>query len=95
MLYHTQRHADSENESKIQSAIAKLSKNKTVFIIAHRIKSVENADRILVFQNGEIIACDTHENLWNSCELYHEMVCANERRDSWTIRNYVREEVAV
>lgn len=79
-------YADTENERKIQTAFARLSKNKTVFIIAHRIKTIEHADKILVLQDGRMIACDTHENLYQSCPLYQNMVKANERRDSWTIR---------
>ena len=79
-------YADAENERKIQTAFARLSKNKTVFIIAHRIKTIEHADKILVLQDGRMIACDTHENLYQSCPLYQNMVKANERRDSWTIR---------
>lgn len=79
-------YADAENERKIQTAFARLSKNKTVFIIAHRIKTIEHADKILVLQDGRMIACDTHGNLYQSCPLYQNMVKANERRDSWTIR---------
>lgn len=79
-------YADAENESKIQAAFAKLSKNKTVFIIAHRIRTIEHADQILVLKDGKIVACDKHETLYRECELYRNMVKANERRDDWTIK---------
>lgn len=79
-------YADAENESKIQAAFAKLSKNKTVFIIAHRIRTIENADQILVLKDGKIVACDKHETLYRECGLYRNMVKANERRDDWTIK---------
>ena len=86
-------YADAENESRIQAAFAKLSKGKTVFIIAHRIKTIENANQILVINNGRIAACDTHENLYRDCPLYRNMVKANERRDGWTIKQ-TREVIA-
>lgn len=80
-------YADAENETKIQSAFAKLSQDKTVFIIAHRLKTIENADNILVMQSGELIGKGTHQELMETCSLYKDMVAANERRDAWTIRN--------
>ncbi len=79
-------YADAENESRIQEALARLSRNKTVFLIAHRIRTIEHADKILVLKDGKIVACDTHENLYRECPLYQNMVKANERRDEWTIR---------
>lgn len=79
-------YADAENESKIQAAFAKLSEQKTVFIIAHRIKTIEHADKILVLSDGKIVDCGTHAQLYNRCVLYNEMVKANERRDDWTIK---------
>lgn len=78
-------YADAENESKIQSAFARLSKGKTVFIIAHRIRTIENADCILVLNDGRIEASGTHEELYRDCQLYRNMVKANERRAEWTI----------
>lgn len=80
-------YADAENEHKIQMAFAKLAKNKTVFIIAHRIKTIQNADQILVLKSGEIVACDKHEKLYQSCALYRNMVDANDRRDNWMIKS--------
>lgn len=78
-------YADAENESKIQAAFARLSKGKTVFIIAHRIRTIENADCILVLKEGKIEACGSHKDLYQECDLYRDMVKANERRDEWTI----------
>lgn len=79
-------YADAENESKIQQAFARLSANKTVLIIAHRIRSIQNADQILVLQQGELAGAGTHEALLAQCGLYCDMVDANQRRDRWTIR---------
>ncbi len=79
-------YADAENEAKIQQAFARLSQNKTVLIIAHRLKTVENANQILVLENGELIGAGTHHALLNTCPQYGNMIAANERRDRWTIR---------
>lgn len=54
---------DSNTEQKIQKAMLKLCENKTTFIIAHRLSTIQNADRILVLQNGEVKEQGTHEEL--------------------------------
>lgn len=79
-------YADAENESKIQQAFARLVANKTVLIIAHRIRTVQNAAQILVLEQGELQGAGTHEALLAQCGPYCDMVAANERRDRWTIR---------
>jgi len=78
-------YADAENETKIQAAFAKLAKDKTVFIIAHRLKTIENADNILVIHKGQLAAQGKHSELMKNCQIYKDMVDANERRDSWSI----------
>lgn len=80
-------YADAENEAKIQQAFARLAQKKTVFIIAHRLKTIQNADCIFVMNEGRVEAGGTHEKLLASCALYRDMVAANERRDQWTIEN--------
>lgn len=79
-------YADAENEAKIQQAFARLARNKTVLIIAHRLKTVENANQILVLEEGKLLATGTHEELLQNCPQYGNMIAANERRDRWTIR---------
>lgn len=49
-------YADAENEAKIQEAFSRLSKGKTVIMIAHRLKTVQNADNILVMKEGRLEA---------------------------------------
>ena len=78
--------ADAENESKIQEAFARLSKGKTVIMIAHRLKTIQNADQILVMNAGRLEASGRHDELMKTCALYRDMVAANERRDGWTMR---------
>ena len=79
-------YADAENEAKIQKAFARLAKDKTVLIIAHRLKTIENTDRILVMKEGMLIGQGTHDELLSSCAEYKEMVDANDRRDKWNIK---------
>nr|WP_312634916.1 ABC transporter ATP-binding protein [Oscillibacter sp.] len=79
-------YADADNESKIQAAFAALSKNKTVLMIAHRLKTVEKSSRILVLEKGRLVGSGTHGELLRDCELYKNLVDANERRDRWSIR---------
>lgn len=79
-------YADAENESKIQKAFARLAEDKTVLIIAHRLKTVEKADQILVMQDGRLIGCGSHRELMAGCPEYCAMVSANERRERWTVK---------
>ena len=78
-------YADAENEAKIQAAFAKLAQNKTVLMIAHRLKTVERADQILVMDKGKLAGAGTHEELLTCCETYKNLVDANLRRDRWSI----------
>jgi len=64
---------DTENEEKIHQAISTLIKGKTTFLIAHRFSSIRLADRILVLNQGRIIADGTHNKLLTSCDLYRTL----------------------
>jgi subfamily B ATP-binding cassette protein MsbA len=64
---------DSESESVIQKAIENLTKNKTTIIIAHRLSTVMNCDKILVFENGKIIEEGKHELLVNNSLTYKKL----------------------
>jgi subfamily B ATP-binding cassette protein MsbA len=65
---------DSESEAMVQQALAELVKGRTTFIIAHRFSTITIADRILVFQNGRIIADGTHEQLRDQSAIYQSML---------------------
>ncbi|NEP46603.1 MAG: ATP-binding cassette domain-containing protein, partial [Okeania sp. SIO2H7] len=54
---------DSESEALVQEALARLIKDRTVFIIAHRLATVRGADRILVMENGNIVESGNHQEL--------------------------------
>jgi subfamily B ATP-binding cassette protein MsbA len=64
---------DSESESVIQKAIENLTKNKTTIIIAHRLSTVMNCDKILVFENGQIIEEGKHEFLVKNSSTYKKL----------------------
>ena len=64
---------DNETQENIQDAIDNLQKTKTILIIAHRLSTVINADRILVVDNGKIVGEGTHKELLNSNELYKKL----------------------
>ena len=64
---------DSESESVIQKAIENLTKNKTTIIIAHRLSTVMNCDKILVFENGKIVGEGKHEFLVNNSSTYKKL----------------------
>ncbi len=65
--------ADPDNETKVQEAFSRLSQGKTVIMIAHRLSSVTNADRIFVLKDGEIAETGTHEELEKANDLYAHM----------------------
>ena len=64
---------DTETESQIRDALEKLMKNRTTFIIAHRIQSVMDADLILVFDKGRIVQQGTHQTLISQSGMYREI----------------------
>lgn len=74
---------DADNEDLLQKALAKLSEEKTVLVIAHRLSSIKEADSIVVLEQGEVIDCGTHDELINRCSPYRDMWAAFEQSDQW------------
>lgn len=64
---------DTETESKIQEALHRLCKNRTTFIVAHRLSTIMNADRIIVVDDGKILEQGTHESLISAGGKYAEL----------------------
>jgi ATP-binding cassette, subfamily B, bacterial MsbA len=64
---------DTESERYIQAALARLVKNRTTFIIAHRLSTVEQADRIIVLDGGDLIETGTHAELLNKDGIYAQL----------------------
>lgn len=65
---------DVDNEKKIQDSLNKLIKDKTVIIISHRLKSIENVDKIVVIDDGYVETTGTHEELTKSSEVYKNLI---------------------
>ena len=77
--------ADAENEFLIQEALSKLLVGKTVIIIAHKLHTVVKANQIVVLSDGEILACDVHENLLKTCKTYEKLWKLNEESIDWDL----------
>ena len=75
---------DPENETLIQHAISTLIRNKTVIVIAHRLRTVENADKIIVLNKGTIAETGTHAELMDKGGIYREMYRLQRESDAWS-----------
>lgn len=78
---------DPENEDKLKDAIEALTKDKTVIMIAHRLKTIRNADQILVLDGGQIVERGTHNDLINQNGLYKTLIEAKSSSEAWTLGN--------
>jgi ATP-binding cassette subfamily B protein len=65
---------DSESEDAVQEALRSLRRGRTTFIVAHRLNTVRDADRILVIGEGRVVGCGTHDALLASCSTYAALV---------------------
>ncbi len=77
--------ADPDNEVKVQKAFAEMSKGKTVLMIAHRLSTVANCDRIYVMNNGKIEESGTHDELMAAKGLYKRMYEEYARSIEWKV----------
>ena len=76
---------DPENEVQLTQAIEELTKNKTIIMIAHRLKTVRHADQILVLDGGKIVQQGKHEELMRQNGIYRSFVSEREQAISWKI----------
>ncbi len=76
---------DPENEKELMEAIDALTKEKTIFMIAHRLKTVRNADQILVLNQGRIVQQGRHEELIQQEGIYKRFVESRELAASWKL----------
>ncbi|OCN00777.1 multidrug ABC transporter ATP-binding protein [Clostridium sp. W14A] len=74
---------DPENEHEIQAAISSLTHGKTIITIAHRLATIENADQILVVDNGQIVQKGTHKELINQDGVYQMFVSIRQASEGW------------
>lgn len=77
--------ADPENEHIIQTSFKELSKDKTTLMIAHRLSTVINADRILVMENGKIVESGTHNELLTLGGVYKKLWSEYQKAANWRI----------
>ena len=76
---------DPENEDKLQKAMEALMKDKTILMIAHRLKTVQKADQILVLDGGHIAQKGTHDELAGQDGLYRDFLDARKEAASWKL----------
>ena len=76
---------DPENEVLVQKAIAKLVEGKTVIMIAHRLRTVVDADQILVLENGRLVENGTHKELMDKKGLYQKLYRIQQESLGWTV----------
>ncbi|MBQ2637213.1 MAG: ABC transporter ATP-binding protein, partial [Methanobrevibacter sp.] len=65
---------DMNTEAKVKNNLSELSKDSSILIVSQRISTIKDADEIIVMDNGEIIDKGTHDELNESCSIYHEIV---------------------
>ena len=77
--------ADPDNEQRVQAAFEKLSKDKTVIMIAHRLSTVTNADRIYVLKDGTVAESGSHEELIAQSGVYAHMWEEYNKSVNWKV----------
>lgn len=76
---------DPENEDRLQKAIEALTRDKTIIMIAHRLKTVRHADQILVIDHGRIVQQGKHEQLINEPGIYADFVGGKKQTVGWKL----------
>lgn len=76
---------DVENETRVQGALSRLLVGKTVLVIAHRMRTVEAADKIIVLADGRVAEEGTPAELMNKNGLYHRMVDLQRQSAGWRL----------
>ncbi len=76
---------DPENEAELQTAIDELTHDKTIIMIAHRLKTVRHADQILVLDGGKIVQRGTHEELMAQSGIYADFIGMRKEAVGWKL----------
>lgn len=84
---------DPENEAELQEAIKALTAGKTLVMIAHRMKTIQGADQILVLDQGRIVQRGRHSELMKQGGIYVDFVCSRRSAESWRIAERRSSEV--
>ena len=77
---------DPENETKIQEAIGKLIEDKTVLIIAHKLRSIVECDKIVVLKEGHLVEEGNHYELMKQSGLYHRLYSLQNESMDWAVK---------
>lgn len=77
---------DGENEKLIQEALDELQRNKTVITIAHRLNTIQDMERIVVMDKGQVVSKGTHQELMKDCSLYRNMTEMQEQVSKWQLK---------
>ena len=85
MCIRDRANVDPENEAELQEAIEALTGGKTIIMIAHRLKTVRNADQILVLDHGEIVQHGTHDQLIGQQGIYADFILNRRAAIDWKI----------
>ena len=76
---------DPENEKDLMTAIEELTREKTIIMIAHRLKTVRDADQILIMDQGRIVQNGDHDSLMEEDGIYRNFICGRQQAVSWKL----------
>ena len=85
MLDEATANVDPENEKELTEAIENLTKKKTIIMIAHRLKTVRNADQIIVVDKGKIVQKGKHDELLRQEGIYKNFITGRKQAVSWKL----------
>lgn len=87
LLYEATASLDPENEQAILDAISMLPRKKTVIVIAHRLNTIQNADRIVVLESGKVVEMGKHQELPARQGTYFQMWSEQQKAAGWEVQS--------